>query len=59
MRSSTLVRVTRTVLYGALMVGSWTVTAQAQEIDNPFTTQLDVRMGQRHFQRQCGRLPRS
>ena len=55
MRSSTLVRVTNTVLYAALMVGSWTATAEAQEIENPFATQVDIRMGERHFQRQCGR----
>ena len=55
MGSSTLVRVTRTALYGALMVGSWTATVEAQETENSFTTQLDIRMGERHFQRQCGR----
>ena len=52
---STLCQMTRTALYGALMVGFWTATAEAQETENPFTTQVDVRMGERHFQRQCGR----
>ena len=55
MRWSTSFHVMGTVLLGALLAGSSTTTAEAQDTENQFTTRLDIRMGERQFQSQCGR----
>jgi len=43
----------------AILIASYlvvaSVTTRAQESENPYTTRLDVRMGQRLYQQQCGR----
>ena len=55
MHWNTLFGVTSTVLLGALLALPSATLAAAQETENLFTTQVDRRMGQRHFQAQCGR----
>ena len=65
MRWITRFQWTKTVLLGAVMVGSWTVGPVAQEPEvtdgagiveeNPFTTRFDQRLGERIFLRQCSR----
>ncbi len=57
MRWSTRFRVMNLPLFIILIVGAWTVGPAAQETDNPYTSRVDVRMGQRVFEAQCASCP--
>ena len=55
MRWNTLFRWAVTLLVGSAATGTWTVIPAAQEIENPFTTRVDIRLGQRVFGQRCSR----
>ena len=53
MRWRMLLRLASTGLFGILCVGGWVANPGAQETENPFSTLLDVRMGESLYRRHC------
>ena len=55
MRRSLSVDLIQTLFVACLVVTGLAIAPDAQEPGNPYTTLVDVRMGQRFFRAQCGR----
>ena len=48
-----IIRLLSVALFIGFVGSAWTIQPTAQENSNPFTSRIDVRMGQRLFQAQC------